>query len=84
MAATHQMSVPTFCKKKAHGARMRPPKVEREGAFEIARQLRALGNNVNQISKRANEGAAVPEGELQAMQKELQEIWRQFSEAVQK
>lgn len=84
MAKEFQMSVPNFCKKQAQGARMRPPKVEREGAFEIARQLRALGNNVNQISKRANEGYAIPKGELQGVQKELEDIWRQFSEAIQK
>src|SRR5438270_313338 len=55
MAKEFQMSVPNFCKKKAQGARMRPPKIDREGAFEIARQLRAIGNNVNQLSERANE-----------------------------
>lgn len=84
MAKEFQMSVPNFCKKKAQGARLRPPKIEREGAFEIARQLRAIGNNVNQISRRANEGYAIPKGELQGIQKELQTIWQQFSEAIQK
>ncbi|HHB1958450.1 TPA: hypothetical protein ACOQ43_006643 [Bacillus cereus] len=39
---------------------------------------------MNQISRRANEGYAIPKGELQGVQKELQEIWRQFSEAIQK
>nr|WP_256243706.1 MobC family plasmid mobilization relaxosome protein [Bacillus sp. V3B] len=63
---------------------MRPPKIDREGAFEIARQLRAIGNNVNQLSRRANEGYEVPNGELESVQKELREIWRQFSEAIQK
>jgi hypothetical protein len=84
MAKEFQMSVPNFCKKKAHGARLRPPKIDREGAFEIARQLRAIGNNVNQLSRRANEGYEVPNGELERVQKELREIWRQFSEAIQK
>lgn len=84
MAKEFQMSVPNFCKKKAQGARLRPPKIDREGAFEIARQLRGIGNNVNQLSRRANEGSAIPKGELQDVQKELQEIWRQFSEAIQK
>jgi hypothetical protein len=84
MAKEFQMSVPNFCKKKAQGARMRPPKMDREGAFEIARQLRAIGNNVNQLSRRANEGYEVPNGELESVQKELREIWRQFSEAIQK
>lgn len=79
MAKDVGMSVPTFCKKKAQGARMKPPKINKEGAVEIARQLRAIGNNVNQLSKRANEGYAIPKEELQGIQKELQEIWQQFS-----
>jgi len=84
MAKGFQMSVPSFCKRKAQGARMRPPKIDREGAFEIARQLRAIGNNVNQLSKRANEGKAIPHLELQSVQKELHALWRQFNEAIQK
>ena len=84
MATDVGLSVPTFCKKKAHGAKVRAPKIDREGAMEIARQLRAMGNNLNQLTKRANEGVAIPSGELQGMQKELQVIWQQFSEALQK
>jgi len=84
MAKEFQMSVPAFCKKKAQGAKMRPPKIDREGAFEIARQLRGIGNNVNQLTRRANEGHAIPKEELQGIQKELQTIWQQFSEALQK
>lgn len=84
MAANARMSVPTFCKKKAQGARMRAPKIDREGAFEMSRQLRAIGNNLNQLSRRANEGQAVSQEELQAIQKEVGQIWQQFSAALQK
>ncbi|MGE6415999.1 plasmid mobilization protein [Planococcus kocurii] len=84
MAQAAGMSVPTFCKKEAQGARMTPPKIDREGAFEMARQLRAIGNNVNQLSKRANEGAAVPKEELQRIEKELHALWQQFNSAIQK
>ncbi|MEB9863099.1 MobC family plasmid mobilization relaxosome protein, partial [Bacillus cereus] len=84
MAKGSGMSVPTFCKKKAQGARMAPPKIDREGAFEIARQLRAIGNNVNQLSRRANEGKAIPAEELQDVQKELHALWQQFNLAIQK
>lgn len=84
MAKASGMSVPTFCKKKAQGARMASPKIDREGAFEIARQLRAIGNNVNQLSRRANEGYAIPKGELQDVQKELHALWQQLSSAIQK
>lgn len=78
------MSVPSFCKKKAQGARLRPPRINREGAFEFARQLRAIGNNVNQLSRLAHEGKAVPPEEMQAVEKELHAIWQRFNSAIQR
>lgn len=84
LAKASGMSVPAFCKKQAQGAKMTAPKIDREGAFEMARQLRAIGNNVNQLSKRANEGAAVPKEEVQRLEKELHALWQQFNSAIQK
>ncbi|MGJ9460695.1 MobC family plasmid mobilization relaxosome protein [Oceanobacillus sp. CF4.6] len=84
MAKEVGMSVPNFCKKKAHGSRMKSPKINREAAFDIARQLRGIGNNVNQLTKRANENKTVPKEEVQEIQKELQGLWQQFNEALQK
>ncbi|WP_332699349.1 plasmid mobilization protein [Halalkalibacter lacteus] len=84
MAKDFGMSVPVFVKKKAQGARMKPPKIDREGAFEMARQLRGIGVNVNQLSKRANEGKAIPKEELQAVERELHALWQQFNSAIQK
>lgn len=84
MAIDSGMSVPAFVKKKAEGLRMVAPKIDREGAFEIARQLRAIGNNVNQLSKRANEGKEVPKRELKDIEKELHSLWKQFNLAIQK
>lgn len=84
MAKEFQMSVPKYCKMKAQGARLRPPKIDREGAFEIAREMRAIGNNVNQLAKRANEGKGIPPEELDGIQKELHALWQQFNEAIQK
>lgn len=84
MAKESGMSVPTFCKKKAQGVKMAAPKIDREGAFEMARQLRAIGNNVNQLSKRANEGKEVSNEVLKEVQKELHDLWQQFNSAIQK
>src|SRR5699024_4372233 len=53
-ANKYHMSVPDFAKKRALGYRMKPPKVDKSGAIEIAKQLRAIGNNVNQLTRRAN------------------------------
>src|SRR5690625_6723408 len=65
------MSVPAFAKKRALGYRMKPPKVDKSGAIEIAKQLRAIGNNVNQLTKRANaSNGKIDSEELQAIKKE--------------
>lgn len=79
-AESHQMSVPAFAKKRALGYRMKPPRVDKSGAIEIAKQLRAIGNNVNQLTKRANaSNETLNSEELRAIKKELHEIWLQFS-----
>ena len=79
-AETLNMSVPAFAKKRALGYRMKPPRVDKSGAIEIAKQLRAIGNNVNQLTKRANaSNETLNSEELRAIKKELHEIWLQFS-----
>lgn len=77
------LSVPGFLRELALQQKVKPPHpplIEREGALEIARELRAIGNNINQLAKRANEGTRVVE--LSAVQKELAEIWRRLSSKV--
>src|SRR5690625_3919113 len=79
-ANNFHMSVPAFAKKRALGYRMKPPKVDKSGAIEIAKQLRAIGNNVNQLTKRANaSNGKIDSEELQAIKKELHKIWQQFN-----
>src|SRR5699024_5074 len=79
-ANNFHMSVPAFAKKRAMGYRMKPPKVDKSGAIEIAKQLRAIGNNVNQLTRRANaSNGKIDSEELQAIKKELHEIWQQFN-----
>src|SRR5699024_11324900 len=74
------MSVPAFAKKGAMGYRMKPHKVDIFGAIEIAKQLRAIGNNVNQLTRRAKaSNGKIDSEELQASKKELHEIWQQFN-----
>src|SRR5699024_431957 len=74
------MRVPAFAKKRAMGYRMKPPKVDKSGASEIAKQLRAIGNNVRQLTKRANARNGKSDSEeLQAIKKELHERWQQFN-----
>ncbi|MGO3601499.1 MAG: MobC family plasmid mobilization relaxosome protein [Enterococcus faecalis] len=84
-AKTLQMSVPAFVKSKAQGAKLVTPKIDRPGAVEIAKQLRAIGNNVNQMARATNATeldsnlAVNLTAELQKMQKELNQIWQQLN-----
>lgn len=78
-ASSFNMSVPAFAKKRALGYRMIPPKIDKVGAIEIARQLRAIGNNVNQLTKRANANDSINSEQLQAVEKELHGIWQQLN-----
>src|SRR5699024_11005184 len=80
-ANNFQMSVPAFAKKRALGYSMKPPKVDKSGAIEIAKQLRAIGNNVNQLTRLANaSNGKIDSEELQAIKKDLHNIWQQFNE----
>src|SRR5699024_6395487 len=82
-ANNFHMSVPAFAKKRALGYRMKPRKVDKSGAIEIAKQMRANGNNVNQRTKRtkATKGnkKKIYIEELQDIKKELHKIWQQFN-----
>jgi len=84
MANQVGLSVPNFCKKKAQGSRIKSPKIDREGAFQIASELRKIGVNVNQIAKHLNTSKNVSEGQIKALQKELGELWQLFNSAIQK
>ena len=84
-AESLQMSVPAFVKSKAQGAKLVTPKVDRAGAIEIAKQLRAIGNNVNQMARATNTAELDPDlaanltAELQNVQKELNQVWQQLN-----
>src|SRR5699024_4290927 len=79
-ANTSHIRVRAIAKKRALGYRMKPTKVDKSGAIEIAKQLRAIGNNVNQLTKRANtSNGKIDSEELQAIKKELHKIWQQFN-----
>lgn len=83
IANNHGMTVPTFCKNKAQGAKMKAPLIDRQGALQIATELRRIGVNANQIAKHLNSGEKVSEGQINALQKELSDIWQQLSSALQ-
>lgn len=83
MANKVGMSVPMFCKKKAQGAKMKSPLIDRQGALKIASELRRIGVNANQIAKHLNSGGNASEGQINALHKELNDIWQRLNSALQ-
>ena len=82
-AETLNMSLPTFVKKKAKGAKLVAPKLEAKQAQNIVQQLNYLGNNVNQMAKALHTfGDRVEVDEmndkLEFIQKEMMKIWQQL------
>lgn len=84
MADNVGMTVPAFCKAKAQGARLKAPKVDRQGAMKIATELRRIGVNMNQIAKQANKGDKPLQSDLKAVQEELDDIWQLLKSGIQK
>ena len=83
MANNVGMSVPMFCKKKAQGAKIRAPLIDRQGALQIAAELRRIGSNVNQIAKHLNSGGNASKRQIDALQGELNSIWQRLNSALQ-
>lgn len=78
-AKTLNISVPAFVKKKAQGARLITPKISHDDAKKIAYQLSMIGNNLNQLSKKANEGHSIDSHELHQIKDEVAKIWQQLT-----
>lgn len=75
-------TVPAFLRELALAKKVRQPLVDREGALEIAKQIRAIGNNLNQLSKHANQGTKVID--LTNVREELSQVWQLLSSRIQK
>ncbi|QED60924.1 MobC family plasmid mobilization relaxosome protein [Enterococcus durans] len=54
MAETLNTSVPMLAKDAAQKKRIKAPLIDRQGAIEIAKELRAIGTNINQITRAVN------------------------------
>lgn len=82
-AETLNMSVPSFVKNKAQGARLVAPKLDKTTRQSMAQDLGKLGSNLNQIAKALNTyGERAMNQEMQQdiamMRKELNHIWQQL------
>ena len=77
-AKTLNMSVASFAKKKAQNARLVTPKISSDDAKKIAYQLSMIGNNLNQLTKLANEGGSIDTQSLRAIKEQVDDIWQQL------
>lgn len=80
------MSVPAFVKTKAQGTRMRQPKIDRRGAIEVAKELRSIGTNLNQVTKWCNSRNEIEKVDLERLnhniemiKRDLEKAWQQLS-----
>lgn len=75
------MSVPAFVKKKAQGARLVAPKLDKATRQSVAKNLSMLGANANQISKYCNQhqheapNYEALERNISELRERLDEIW---------
>lgn len=59
--------------------------VNTDGIKELIPELKRIGNNLNQIAKRCNEGGALPsEAEVREQGEELNQIWQLLRRYLQK
>ncbi|MFB8345023.1 plasmid mobilization relaxosome protein MobC, partial [Enterococcus faecium] len=70
------MSVPQLCKSVALGMKYRAPNVDREGAIQIAKELRKYGGNLNQMARfiNMNKGQMPSSSDLALMNQQLSQI----------
>ncbi len=74
MADQSGMSVAQFAKSVALGLKYRPPNVDRQGAIQIANELRKQGINLNQLAKLSNSNQLLYKDDLEIIKKNLAEI----------
>ena len=74
MADQSGMSMAQFAKGAVLGMKYRAPKVDREGAIQIANELRKHGVNLNQVAKACNSSQLLYKSDLEAIQKQLADI----------
>ena len=57
-------------------AALNQPITNTDGLKALIPEIKRIGNNINQISKRANENRSITEFEIEEVKKELNSIWQ--------
>ena len=60
------------------------PITNTDGLKELIPEVKRVGNNLNQLSRKANEGYVVGVEPLEQIQKELSELWQSLRQYIQK
>lgn len=58
--------------------------INTEGVKQVIPELKRIGNNLNQIARKMNEGSYPRIAEVEENQKELSELWQQLRLFLQK
>lgn len=78
------LSIPQYCKDVSLSKKINQPKVDHQGASEIALEVRRIGNNINQVAKHLNSGLGVTEGQINDLKGGLRHIWLMLNSILQK
>ena len=60
------------------------PITNTDGLKELVPELKRVGNNLNQLSRKANAGYVIGVEQLEQAQKELSEVWQSLKQFIQK
>ena len=60
------------------------PITNTDGLKELVPEIKRVGNNLNQLSRKANEGYVIGVERLEQAQKELSEVWQSLKQFIQK
>lgn len=60
------------------------PIINTDGLKELIPEIKRVGNNLNQLTRKANEGFVVNTNSLELAQKELNEVWQSLRQFIRK
>lgn len=76
------VTVPSFLRELALKQKVQFPLIDRESAKELLKQLRGMGNNLNQLTKLAHQGISVVY--LEEAEREFERVWQLLNSLAQK
>ncbi|KZU21369.1 mobilization protein [Lactiplantibacillus plantarum] len=72
------LSTSAYAKQLALRSKLIEPKFSHEDAVQLNLALARIGNNLNQLTKQANQGYYVEPEEVRALRSEVNAVWQQL------